>query len=121
MTTVPGRHANRLWSELKAVHVAAGKPTLSRLVAVAGEQRPPMTVSDATVSDWLGGKSLPGKGNTRLFLVLVRFLGSEAAKKKGTAYAAPSQAQWSQLLRLAREERAFVPPAPSSRPPAPGP
>ncbi|MFE2923842.1 ATP-binding protein [Streptomyces goshikiensis] len=113
MTTMPGRHANRLWSELKAVHVAAGKPTLSRLVAVAGEQRPPMTVSDATVSDWLGGKSLPGKGNTRLFLVLVRFLGSEAAKRKGTAYAAPSQAQWSQLLRLAREERAFVPPAPS--------
>ncbi|MFD9414846.1 ATP-binding protein [Streptomyces goshikiensis] len=121
MTTMPGRHAHRLWSELKAVHVAAGRPTLSRLVSVAGEQKPPMTVSDATVSDWLGGKSLPGKSNTRLFLVLVRFLGSEAAKKKGTAYAAPSEAQWSQLLRLAREERAFVPPAPPKPPGRTGP
>ncbi|MFG2713019.1 ATP-binding protein [Streptomyces goshikiensis] len=116
MTTMPARHAHRLWSELRAVHEAAGRPTLRRLVGVAGEQKPPLKVSDTTVNDWLNGKSLPDKTSTRVFLVLVRFLGNEAAGRKSTAHAALSEAQWGLLLRLAREERSSAPPT-GSKPP----
>ncbi|MEV5239675.1 tetratricopeptide repeat protein [Streptomyces cinnamoneus] len=100
-----GEHADRFWAELAAVYRAAERPTLARLVALAGEQRPPLAVSGSTVHGWLTGSTVPGPGHTAFFLALVAFLQGRAAQGGG-AFVARSEGGWQLLLSRARSERA---------------
>ncbi|MFD3378353.1 MULTISPECIES: tetratricopeptide repeat protein [unclassified Streptomyces] len=100
-----GEHSERLWTELRAVYEAAGRPTLDRLVALGREQQPPMAVSKSTIGDWLGGKSVPGTKHATYFRVLAAFLQGRAARS-GRGYIARPEGRWQQLLTRAQAERA---------------
>ncbi|WP_051840826.1 tetratricopeptide repeat protein [Streptomyces sp. NRRL F-5126] len=93
-----GREADRFHQQLRALYEAARSPTLSRLVALGTEQRPPLTISDTTLSAWLTGEAVPGRSSTPYFMVLVAFLRARA--KSG-----PSTGDWTLLLDRARTER----------------
>jgi tetratricopeptide (TPR) repeat protein len=64
---------------LRALYEAAGSPDLASLGRQAKKQRPPLTLSDATLSDWFSGKSIPFKEDE--FRFLVNFLEARAAEK----------------------------------------
>ncbi|GAA0903015.1 hypothetical protein [Virgisporangium aurantiacum] len=61
--------AEMLAGELRSLHRAAGEPTLATLVRQAGRQQPPIKLNDATISDWLNGKSVPSDPAALRFLV----------------------------------------------------
>ncbi|MGR4879449.1 tetratricopeptide repeat protein [Streptomyces sp. LARHCF249] len=101
-----GEHAERFRDELRAVHEAAGSPKLARLVALGGEQRPPVApASDTSISAWLTGAAVPGPSKTRFFLVVALFLQGRAVEA-GSGYAARPEAWWQQVLSQAQDERA---------------
>jgi len=54
---------------LRYLHVKAGAPTYAELVRQGRAQRPPVILSDASLSDWLNGKSTPARSDAVLFLV----------------------------------------------------
>jgi tetratricopeptide (TPR) repeat protein len=96
--------ADQFWSALVALHQAAGKPTLSRLVHLGLEQHPPLSVSDSTINDWLNRKAIPtGRKNQRYLMVMVAFL--RARVKSGSRDQWPSSAGWEELLRAAQDEK----------------
>lgn len=98
-----GEHADRFWAELKALRDSAPRPTLGKLVKLAGDPPP---VADATISDWLTGKTVPSKdGHVQFFLVMVSYLQKEA-EASGTGYTPRSLDWWRNLLTRARGERA---------------
>ena len=100
-----GRAADRFWSELQALHQAAGKPTLSRLVRLGLEQRPQISISDSTINGWLNRKAVPtGRKNERYLAAMLAFLQVKA--KSSTRYEPLSMATWVTLLREAQTERA---------------
>ncbi|MEU5093759.1 tetratricopeptide repeat protein [Streptomyces sp. NPDC020996] len=93
----------RLNDELQSLYKAAGEPTLSQLVRLAAKQRPPIKISDSTISAWLNAGHVPGPGpKERYFVTLVTFLQSRA--KKNGYQARPGEA-WLHLLHEARSER----------------
>lgn len=91
--------ADRFWAELKALHEAAGRPTLESLGNLRGAKRP----GRATIDNWLSGRTVPGGDNQAYFLMMVAELEDRAAKA-GT-YGARPQGSWSLLLKAARAER----------------
>ncbi|MFD8117546.1 tetratricopeptide repeat protein [Streptomyces microflavus] len=98
-----GEHAERFWAELKALRNSAHRPTLGKLVKLAGDPPP---VADATISDWLTGKTVPSKdSHVQFFLLMVSYLQKEAAAS-GTGYTPRSLDWWRNLLTRARDERA---------------
>src|SRR5690349_5798423 len=46
---------------LRELYEAAGSPDLATLTRQAKDQRPSLKLSDATLSDWFSGKSIPTK------------------------------------------------------------
>ncbi|MFE0678675.1 tetratricopeptide repeat protein [Streptomyces sp. NPDC058867] len=98
-----GEHAERFWAELKTLRGNAPGPTLGKLVKLAGDPSP---VADATVSDWLTGKTVPSKdSHVQFFLVMVSYL-QKQAEASGAGYTSRSLAWWRNLLTRARDERA---------------
>lgn len=67
MAEPPGA-AGRFWTELRELYAAAGEPTLGELVRQGLAQRPPVKVSDRSLSDWLTGKSVPDRPRAVAFL-----------------------------------------------------
>lgn len=55
-------------AELRALYEAAGSPTYALLVHQAGQQRPPVKLTEQSLSDWLGGVSMPAKSAAVRFL-----------------------------------------------------
>ena len=98
-----GEAARRLWGELRALYEAADSPTLAHLVSLGKQQSPPEKVSDTTLSEWLNGKSVPSRQNSRVFLALVAVLQGRAAPK-GT-YEPRPEGWWQRLLLEAQAER----------------
>jgi len=100
-----GGAADRFWSELQALYLAAGKPTLKRLVHLGLEQRPQVLISHSTINGWLNRKAVPtGRKNERYLTAMVAFL--QARVKSGTRYEPLSPGEWGKLLREAQAERA---------------
>ncbi|MGW0821638.1 ATP-binding protein [Streptomyces sp. NPDC002845] len=98
-----GEHAERFWAELKALRDNAPRPTLGKLVKLMGDPPP---VADATISDWLTGKTVPSKdSHVQFFLVMVFHLQKEA-EASATGYTPRSLDWWRNLLTRARDERA---------------
>lgn len=90
--------------ELRALHEAAGSPTLATLVALARQQRPPVVlIRDSALSEWLNRQRIPGQRSTREVLVIVSIL-QVLAKTRG-GYELRPEAWWGQLLRQAQDER----------------
>ena len=100
-----GDHADRFWSELRALYEAADQPLLSQLVGIGRQQRPPVAVSDATVSAWLTGTSVPSSRFTPYFLAVVGFLGSRPSVAR-LGFVPRTEAWWAQTLDVAQKERA---------------
>ncbi|MFF7382841.1 tetratricopeptide repeat protein [Streptomyces griseoluteus] len=100
-----GEHADRLRSELRALYEAADQPLLSQLVGIGRQQRPPVSVSDATVSAWLTGTSVPSLRFTPYFLAMVGFLGGRPSVARSGFVPRP-RAWWAQALDVAQKERA---------------
>ena len=98
-----GGAAGQLWDEFRGLYAAAGSPTLASLVALGKQQRPPASVSDTALSEWLTRKSIPGPRSTRVFLAIVAVLQSRATARGG--YEPRPEGWWQQLLKQAQEER----------------
>ncbi|WP_420313304.1 hypothetical protein ACOB87_44190 [Streptomyces sp. YS-B37] len=106
-------HAERFWDELSKTYQAAGSPPLKKLVALGGRLQPPLRSSDATISDWLSGKTVPSKGSSKFFLFVVVRMEKCAAQRPvkggGGSWRARDRAWWEQLLDRARAERTPAP------------
>ena len=110
-----GGAAGQFRDEFRELYQAAGEPTLASLVRLSRQQHPPAQISDTTLSDWLAGKSVPGRQSSRVFLALVAVL--QARAKSGQAYMPRSDWWWQQLLTHAQDERSAA--QKSGRPPRP--
>ncbi len=95
--------AGRFWDEFRQLYKAAGAPTLASLVRLGKQQVPPAIVSDAALSEWLTGKGVPSRRNSRVFLALVAVL--QARARSGHAYEPRSEGWWQRLLAQAQDER----------------
>jgi hypothetical protein len=92
-----GRKAAQAFADaLQELYVKAGAPTYVELIRQGKAQRPPVMLSDASLSDWLNGKSAPSKPEAVLFLV--SYLQPKAVQR--TRYE-PKSAYWWEQLRLA--------------------
>ncbi|WP_329345011.1 tetratricopeptide repeat protein [Streptomyces sp. NBC_01352] len=104
--------AERFWDELSRTYQAAGSPVLARLVALGERRRPPLRSSDATISDWLSRKTVPGRQSSEFFLFMVGCLEARAvqrARKAGGSWTKRERSWWEQLLQQARVGRAQAP------------
>ncbi|WP_405976521.1 NB-ARC domain-containing protein [Streptomyces sp. NBC_00988] len=81
---------------------------MKKLVAQGGRRQPPVRSSDATISDWLSGKTVPGKGSSEFFLFVVVWMENYAAQGGGS-WRARDRAWWEHLLDRARAERTPAP------------
>jgi HEAT repeat protein len=72
-------HDRQFADELRRLYELAGKPTLAELVRQGRAQRPPVALSDSSISAWLSGRSVPAKFSAVAYLV--RYL---AAKTSGS-------------------------------------
>lgn len=73
-------------AELRALYEAAGSPTYALLVHQAGLQRPPVKLTEQSLSDWLGGVSVPAKPAAVRFLTA--YLGALATRQGRQVYGA---------------------------------
>lgn len=101
MVTEPSTAAEQFAIELRALHTAAGSPEYRKIVSQAVRQDPPVGLSDSSLSDWLGGKSVPS--NPRTLRFLVEFLEPQAAKRAG--YQRRGVSWWENLRQRARREK----------------
>lgn len=100
-----GGAADRFWSELQNLYQAAGRPTLSTLVRLGSQQRPPIEISDSTINGWLNRKAIPqGSKNERYLIAMVAFLQTKAGRQG--KYQPSPEGTWTELLREAKKERA---------------
>ena len=97
-----GNHAQVFAEALLALYRAADSPPYSVLVRQAAAQRPPVKLTDASISDWLHGVSTPSKPATVEFLV--RYLKAKAAQST-PEHRSPALGQWEELRRKAEEQR----------------
>jgi hypothetical protein len=72
MSGQPG--AEGFWTRLRALYEEAGSPDLATLNRQGKSQQPQVSLSDATLSDWFTGKSIPSKTKESEFRFLVEFL-----------------------------------------------
>ena len=97
--------AQRLWLELRALYLAAGKPTLQRLVHLGLEQQPPISISHSTINGWLNGRAIPtGRKNERYLTAMIAFLQSRV--RPGADYQRLPAGEWPRLLQAAQRQRA---------------
>ena len=96
-----GRLAQAFADALRVSYVKAGAPTYAELIHQGKAQRPPVALSDASLSDWLNGKSAPSKPEAVLFLV--SYLQPKATQR--TTYELKSAYWWEQLRLAAVRER----------------
>ncbi|MET9425857.1 tetratricopeptide repeat protein [Streptomyces sp. NPDC006540] len=106
-------HAEIFWAELRTVYETAGKPPLSQLRQNVGKGSTTVP-GNSTLDDWLKGKTVPAEMHTAFFLALAKHLQQEAVQRSENSHAARSQKWWSDLLTLARLEKAKHP---GGRPP----
>ncbi len=85
---------------LRDLHEAAGSPTYAQLIYQASQQKPPVTITESSLSDWLLGNSVPAKPAAVRFLVLYL---SARAKQRGHQVQSP--ASWLKLHDRARRAR----------------
>ena len=78
---------------LRALYESAGSPDLATLNRQAKKQNPPLKLSDATLSDWLRGKSIPTK--MREFRFLVDWLEGRAVHKDAKYIRKGADGWWS--------------------------
>jgi hypothetical protein len=96
-----GRKAAQAFAEtLRDLYIKAGAPTYAELIHQGKAQRPPVVLSDASLSDWLNGKSAPSKLEAVLFLV--SYLQPKAVQR--TTYE-PRSAYWWELDNLCASSR----------------
>jgi tetratricopeptide (TPR) repeat protein len=97
-----GRGAAQAFADaLRDLHVKAGAPTYGELIHQGQAQRPPVLLSDASLSDWLNGKSTPARSDVVLFLVA--YLQPKAMQR--TTYEPRSLNWWEQLRIAAARDR----------------
>ncbi|WP_326587272.1 tetratricopeptide repeat protein [Streptomyces sp. NBC_01294] len=117
------------FSALAELYRRAGAPPYRRLIKHGKDQRPPVVFSDATLSDWIAGKTVPA--SARPFRVLVEGLQAMADRRRNPDYRAQELAWWEVLRRRAADERrgrqggrraavVDMPPAAASAAEAPG-
>lgn len=85
----------RFADELRRLYERAGKPTLAELVRQGRSQRPPVMLSDSSISAWLSGRSVPSKFSAVAYLV--RYLEAKVPKSKTGTDIDPSQPNWRRL------------------------
>lgn len=90
----------RFSTELRALWQAAGPPLLATVVRRGRDEVPPLALKDATLSDWLGGRSVPSDPAAVRFLV--RHLQSLAAARGG--HPARPLDWWTRLHERARAQ-----------------
>lgn len=97
--------AGRFWRALRALYLAARKPTLQRLVHLGLEQRPPVSISHSTINGWLNARAVPtGRKNERYLTAMIAFLQAQVPADTGYQRLAPGE--WARLLRAAQQDRA---------------
>jgi tetratricopeptide (TPR) repeat protein len=95
--------ATRFSAELRTLYDRGGRPTLGRLVRLGRDAK--IDISDATISSWLNGDSVPGDKSVDYVLsVLVPYLTREASERDGEWPVLPVS-RWQTLLKEARDER----------------
>lgn len=103
---VQGPARKRFWDELEALYQAAGgqeKQTLKQLVRLGRDQKPPITISDSTINDWLTRKTVPmQREKVRYFEALVKKLLVRAAQCSG--YEVKPWPWWEDQLKAAQDE-----------------
>lgn len=97
-----GNHAQAFAEALRTLYKAAGSPPYSVLVRQGASQRPPIKLTDASISDWLNGVSTPSKPAIVDFLV--RYLQPRTAQST-PEYRSSSLGQWEELRRKAEKQR----------------
>ncbi|MEV0712862.1 hypothetical protein [Nocardia aurea] len=95
-----GPKARLLAEALAALRRAANKPPYRQIVKHC--ELNGVEISDATVSDWLNGKSVPASAKS--FEKVIRYLNGRAAKSN-SGYECLSMLQWERLRTAALEER----------------
>ena len=90
-----GGASQALASALRDLHVQAGAPTYSELIRQGKKQRPPVFLSDSSLSDWLNGTSTPSNPGALLFLVT--YMQPKARLRSGYKLRRP---EWWEQLRL---------------------
>ena len=87
---------------LRNLHEAAGSPTGEMIKRQAAIQRPPLTVSESSWSDWLNGKNVPSAKPVAAFLV--SYLRGRSRQHTPT-YSAPQDSWWEAMRLRALAER----------------
>jgi hypothetical protein len=96
--------AEKFAADLERLYERAGKPELARLRRQGERQRPPVVLNDATLSDWLTGKSIPSQAKEPAFRFLVELLEGWAGTH-GEAQVRRRADEWVQRCRAARRSR----------------
>ncbi|MFD1541892.1 hypothetical protein [Nonomuraea guangzhouensis] len=100
LASEPGEDGEPVFSRaLAELYEHAGSPTYAELIRQAAAQRPPMKVTDSSLSDWLAGVSVPS--SPRIVAFLVSYLQGKAARNGHPARLLP----WWEAQR-ARAQRA---------------
>ena len=97
-----GDHAQAFANALRGLYEAAGQPPYSVLTHQAAVQRPPIKLTDSSISDWLNGVSTPSKPGVVEFLV--RYLKNRAIQRD-PQHQSPALGQWEEFRRKAQEQR----------------
>ncbi|MGW6958775.1 AAA family ATPase [Streptomyces chartreusis] len=84
---------------LKGLYERAGSPTLSALVREGLRQRPPISLTRSSLSEWLAGRSVPSQERA------VRFLVAHLSEQARLAGRAGAPAGWGKLWDGAVQER----------------
>ncbi|MEV0398749.1 peptidase inhibitor family I36 protein [Actinoallomurus sp. NPDC050550] len=115
-----GEAQTRLPDQLRRLHEAAGRPSYRRLVDLARQQRPPVKLAAATLSEWMSGKAVPS--DPAVFRFLVETL-EERALRRGPAPTRRPQdwRVWERWRQEAMAERTAAPAAVTIAPTAPPP
>jgi tetratricopeptide (TPR) repeat protein len=97
-----GGHAQAFAEALRALYEQAGRPSYSVLAHQGAAQRPPIRLTDSSISDWLNGVSTPSKPAAVAFLV--RYLKGRAIQRN-PEHRSPALGQWEEMRRKAQEQR----------------
>ncbi|WP_328582897.1 tetratricopeptide repeat protein [Streptomyces sp. NBC_00370] len=107
-----GREIERFFAELRKAYEAAGEPTLDAMQRLGGGRSTTAPVlGSSSLSEWLGGVSVPAKASEGFLLDLVAYLHQRAALPESGRSGVPvrvhaDRALWLSMVRAARKERA---------------
>jgi hypothetical protein len=106
--------AQEFAAALHGLYEAAGLPSHRELITQAGRQQPPLRLAARSLSDWFGGRHLPGELEAVRFLV--ELLQPRAVRRSG--YQAQPLDWWLALYQRAQE---YKPASRGGRPRTPAP